>query len=100
MNNYTDLGLSKQTCNLIQKTNGSAAARDLYTEATNMAVLVESPNKVTGANEIGVAIVTMHYVFSGQKNPLTTPLRALSTDITADEDPVLTARQEEKIKLI
>jgi len=63
MNNYTDLGLSKQT--LIQPTNGTAAARSLYDDATNIAMLVESPNKVTGANEIGVCIVTMHYVFSG-----------------------------------
>jgi len=67
----------------------------LYDDATNIAVLVESPNKVTGANEIGVAIVTIHYVFSGQKNPLVPAVKEQESD-----PEQLSARDEEKLKLI
>lgn len=72
MNNYTDLGLSKQQ-SLIQKTNGSNAARDLYVESATMNVLARAStfeSTVTGnGGAIGMFVYTVNYEFSGQKAP-------------------------------
>lgn len=66
MNNYTDLGLSKQE-SLILKTNGAAAARDVYSQPATVVLLGRSGSylSTTGNNNIGLLVYTIHYEFSG-----------------------------------
>jgi hypothetical protein len=67
MSNYTDLGLSKQST-LILKTNGSNAARELYTDAATLNVLARAASDETptgNGDNIGMFVYTIHYEFSG-----------------------------------
>lgn len=62
---YTDLGLSKQA-EIIQPTNGSAAARTLYTDPANIVYYTTAQDLGNSVGfQIGYLIFTIHYTFSG-----------------------------------
>jgi hypothetical protein len=68
MNNYTDLGLSKQDT-LILPTNGTSASRALYATPATMGFLARAPNQASSGAPIGLMVWTIEYEFSGQRAP-------------------------------
>ena len=64
MNNYTDLGLSKQDT-LILPTNGSTGSRALYTDPATIGLLARSPDVSASGSPIGLVVFRIEYEFSG-----------------------------------
>jgi hypothetical protein len=63
---YHQLGLQKQN-HLILATNGAANSRELYTTSAQIVALGQSPD--FSAVPFASVVYTIHYVFSGQRNP-------------------------------
>lgn len=65
---FTNLGIQKQET-VIRKTNGSAAARELYENPAGIVVYAQAPSR-TENSLIGRFIYTLEYEFSGRRDPV------------------------------
>jgi hypothetical protein len=66
MSDYTNLGIQKQDT-LIRATNGSNAARELYTDPATLILATYAPN--FEAVILGEFVYKVEYEFSGMKAP-------------------------------
>lgn len=54
---------------MIRKTNGSAAARELYDSPAGIVIYAQAPSRVA-QSLVGRFIFTLEYEFSGRRDPL------------------------------
>lgn len=65
---FTNLGIQKQDT-IIRKTNGSAAARELYDNPAGIVIYAQAPAREV-SSLVGRFIYTLEYEFSGRRDPL------------------------------